>query len=467
MSGETDASSPAAPCSQKTARTPGLRIVAFNHHFEQDLDAIELALGLGDVLVSVPYQLLLRRARRSLDEKYFSELLDPPASSAEYQSYCAWLERHIRLLITLTKPNMVLLPSDTFFYVRPGIEEFRRNGIPCVVLQKETTITDAVLDHLAPEIGSNLPFISDQMLVCSERQRLFWVKAGADQEKIQVIGQPRFDVYKNLNEGEVLGAESLRNDKKKVLFLSFDSRAYIDADTGNSSGATWDSFKKELVTVLDAAGSSCEVTVKQHPQERADSVDLEGRFSVAPRDADTRDLIRRSDAVVGFQTTALFEAALAGKEVLYPAWGPQWVQHVDLLIPFHDMEPAVTWVKTPEELLERLNSETVRRGDRSEAARSVIAEHLGEIDGRSGERAVQLLRSWAGDSQLVGAWGALGPRGGLAARFAADVIRETARLSVVIAQVPLSLIRRTRLGSPGLSSLERFARGLKRALRSG
>jgi len=72
-----------------------------------------------------------------------------------------------------------------------------------------------------------------------------------------------------------------------------------------------------------ARSGSCEVIVKCHPQQNqeVESARLAREagalwrhgFSVAEIGADTRELIVAADAVVGFQTTALYEAVAARK----------------------------------------------------------------------------------------------------------------------------------------------------------
>ncbi len=39
------------------------------------------------------------------------------------------------------------------------------------------------------------PPLADRMTVCSERQREFWLRAGAEAATVTVTGQPRFDYY--------------------------------------------------------------------------------------------------------------------------------------------------------------------------------------------------------------------------------------------------------------------------------
>ena len=57
-----------------------------------------------------------------------------------------------------------------------------------------------------------------------------------------------------------------------------------------------------------------------------------------------------ADVVVGFQTTALFEAMLARKPVLYTAWDPESIRLGPELIPFADWDSAITVLRSPEDL---------------------------------------------------------------------------------------------------------------------
>ena len=54
-----------------------------------------------------------------------------------------------------------------------------RIGVPVVVVQKETTISEATMQTHSAEMRDAAPFIADHMTVCSERHRQFWVRAGA------------------------------------------------------------------------------------------------------------------------------------------------------------------------------------------------------------------------------------------------------------------------------------------------
>ena len=66
---------------------------------------------------------------------------------------------------------------------------------------------------------------------------------------------------------------------------------------------------------------------------------------VAPASADARRLILAADVVVGFQTTAMIEAAVAGKPVVYTGWDPEERRLADRLTPFDEIDPPITVVR--------------------------------------------------------------------------------------------------------------------------
>ncbi len=76
--------------------------------------------------------------------------------------------------------DVILLPSDTFFYVRSLPAAAHALGIPVVVMQKETTISMHTMEEHSQEMRVEAPFVADWMTVCSDRHREFWMRAGAD-----------------------------------------------------------------------------------------------------------------------------------------------------------------------------------------------------------------------------------------------------------------------------------------------
>lgn len=389
------------------------RVLALDHFFDQDLRALEAHPGLE--LRRFPYQRLRGRAVRLMGPQVARGLhpYNNPDIATARGRYAAWLAREVERLYLEHAFDVIVLPSDTFFYVRTLPAAAHRLGIPVVVVQKETTISQATMDTFSLEIGVEAPFVSDFMTVCSGRQGEFWRRAGAAAERIEVTGQPRFDVYSSASAPR--GAA-----RRRVLYLTYALDAYVPGAGRGKGLRTWESLRDATETALieQVRAGACELVVKCHPQQdrRAEAARLArlagadyGRaVTLADEDADTRELILGCDVVVGFQTTALYEAVAARRTVIYAAWGDEYERHRDGLIPF-DAAPSdcVRHATSPHSL-------TTMIDDSAPASDSHCItwseEALGPLDGQATERVARRLEA------VAGAWSATDRRHELDAR---------------------------------------------------
>ena len=290
------------------------------------------------------------------------------------------------------------------------------------------------------EVKAQAPFVSDYMTVCSERQKAFWVRAGARAERIEVTGQPRFDIYASRR-------VSVSSSRRRVLFLSYALDAYVPGAGRGKGLRTWEPLRDATErTLIDLArAGSCEVVVKCHPQQdrRAEAARLAGvagatwerGFTVADQDADTRTLIIAADVVVGFQTTALYEAAAARRRVVYAAWGEEYERHRDGLIPF-DAAPGscVRHADAPEVLRAMLTDELAP----ATGCAPWYEEALGLVDGNATDRVASRLTA------VAASWSATGERRALdrrRRRFAIGLLaRSLAREAFWTAAIPAASI---------------------------
>lgn len=369
-----------------------LRIVAFDHFYGQDLDALEASLGDGDSLVRIDYRRLHQIASRLFSSSAFVGLANAylPSEDPAWKSYVPIAESFAHRLLEAYQPNLFVVPTDSIFYLRPVISCFQSEGVVCVVVQKETTISPMVMEAHSREVGECTPFMSDWMTVCSDRHREFWILSGAQPERILVTGQPRFDTY--------AATRPSSSSKKQLLYLSFDDVAYLPADRGWSSTDTWREFRAEVEGVLAVASTlGYSVSAKRHPQQGDQGDWLGEEVTWWSPAADTRTLIANADVVVGFQTTGLFEAMAAQKCVVYPGWGEVFHRNSANLIPFHHYDGALLHATSPAHLLEILRSSETRMD--FELREEVVREHLGPVDGSASWRVVCLLRQWAKESE--------------------------------------------------------------------
>ncbi|NUR76295.1 MAG: hypothetical protein HOQ28_08445, partial [Thermoleophilia bacterium] len=277
-----------------------LRILALDHFSGQDREALIEAGGGRFAWRTVPYWRFRDRANEMFppDVRDGLEAWARPELERQRQAFSAWCRRELARLYVEWPYDVLLLPSDAFYYVRTFPENCHELGVPVFVAQKETTITEYSFAEHAPEVESYAPFVSDRMTVCSERHKQFWVAAGSDAALIEVTGQPRFDVYAH--------PPARAHGTRSVLFLSYEPDAYL-----HEGGVDWLDLRDETErSLIEATSDGWEVLVKLHPlQDRdAERASLEAKAGGNPRvrlaapDADTRELILSADAVVGFQT---------------------------------------------------------------------------------------------------------------------------------------------------------------------
>jgi len=408
-----------------------LRVLALDHFFDQDLRALEAHPRLS--VRRFPYQRLRGPALRLLGNDLATGLDTYNRADLEpaRRRYAAWLSDEVRRMYLEQAFDVIILPSDTFFYVRSLPSAAHAINIPVVVVQKETTVSVGTMQDHSADMRTAAPFISDFMTVCSERHMEFWLRAGATRNLIQVTGQPRFDIY---------SAQTSRppSARPRVVMLSYALDAYAPKSEREAGRSTWKQLRDETEAVLlDAARSGqCEVMVKCHPQQdqRAEAARLarvagptwRHGFSIAKIDADTRRLIVTSDAVVGFQTTALYEAVAARKSVIYAAWGREYERFRERLIPFEEAPDGCLHQASSATHLAALLQEL--RAASGPACIEWYEQALGHIDGHATERVATRLEL------VAAAWPAGAERHGLdlgRRRFAAKLLARSVAAEAV------------------------------------
>ncbi len=408
-----------------------LRVLALDHYFDQDLRALEANPRLN--VRRFPYQRLRRPALRMLggDVATGLDTYNRPDLEPARGRYATWLAREVRRLYLEQAFDVIVLPSDTFFYVRSLPEAAHALDIPVVVVQKETTVSAGTMQAHSALMRSAAPFISDFMTVCSARHREFWLRAGADEARIEVTGQPRFDIYAD-------ASDRRPSSRPRVLFLSYALDAYVPRAGSEARPSTWRQLRDETEAVLlnAARAGSCEVMVKCHPQQdvraeeerlaRAAGALWDKCFSVAKPDADTRRLIVTADMVVGFQSTALYEFVAARKTVIYAAWGEQYERFRQRLIPFESAPDGCLRIASSARDLAGFLEDPVPMRDAP--CSQWYEEALGHIDGHATERVASRLDA------VVAAWPAGDERVGIdrgRRRFAAGLLARSVAAEAV------------------------------------
>ena len=331
----------------------GPRILVINHHFDQDIEALTSSCaGAFQFLVveCMPFfneALLFFRTDADRDGVIpYGEI--SAETRREYRRVCWRLFAELQDVFPF---EIIVMPSDSFWWIREFLAVAAERGVTRVVLDKEGTISPYSFEVHAAQIRDKFPFMSDRLLVWSERQREFWMRTGVPGERISVVGQPRSDFFFSKDRWRSKEALGFEAGRRMVLFFTFDVDAYINlypADEVERESLTWVPLRNDVHEVLLAFARThptVDVVVKVHPQQS--DVEVVRRWFQDAGLANVRvmqgadvsnHLIVNADLIVGFQTTALTEALLTDKPVVYVGWGATEPKVRDQLIPFHQCE---------------------------------------------------------------------------------------------------------------------------------
>lgn len=384
-----------------------MNLLIVDHHFGQDIEALSRVATSHRIRV-LDANMFGRVAQRHFPPWVFMSILGEAYALPEFAEARA---RHLEDVRTLLRDiyatfrfDVLVLPSDSIPAFRPCAAVLHDMGLPLVVLQKETAISPFTMEEESRTIAATIPFSGDLMLTCSENNRQYWLNAGADSAKIVVTGQPRFDFYHYPANWKTLRDLGIRIDtaRSTVLFLSYDLGAYCPVGVLTS---TWQQLRGETESVLIdlARHASFNLLIKPHPQQQNLEADRQRLCDLAgdtwertvhllPPQTDFRHLVVNVRTVVGFQSTAMFEAMAAGKQVIYTWWTAATRQYVPALIPFHEMGEALHIVTSPEELKRCVLAGPSALGSEQMQRRAREAQHqLGPLDGKAGERSLAEL----------------------------------------------------------------------------
>jgi len=394
-----------------------MKLLGFDHHAAHDLEALARA-GSAHELRTVPKDPLIGLAQEIFPRDIW-DLSVAYYDRANAAMRSAWARRVGTLLDRVHEGypfEALILPSDTYFYVRSLVDWARDRGVATIVVQKETTVSPFVMATHAKAVQDAFPFACDVMTVCSERLKEFWVRAGTDPARIVVTGQPRFDLYRQPERWQSL--ESLgvppAGDVRTILFLAYHRQVrtlvgvgFGDARPDEASYVAddvyWDTLRRETEQVLVdlVATGRYRVVVKPHPQQAPEEMAalfpnvpaaLRERIVFLSGSHDARQLIVNADVVVGFQTTALYESIAAKKKTVCTFWSDEVEQFEDILIPFHQSAPgALTIARSPQQLRDAVEDTSEVTPEEEEARRRVWEEHLGPLDGGASRRVLDVV----------------------------------------------------------------------------
>jgi hypothetical protein len=246
----------------------------------------------------------------------------------------------------------LITPADTFYYLRPLIEELAARGVPTIVQDKEGTIApSAIMDDHARVLAERYPPIGDAYFFWNDTVREFWARVGLPPERARVLGQPRSDFFFHPARWPAKETLGLTAGKQLLVVFTYDSDVYLRV-TEPLPDRPWKPMRDALhsmVRDLARERPDLEIVVKAHPQQ-AELAEVIAEFAGSPPNLtvmtgakSASHLLVHADAIIGFQSTVMIEAMLTGKPVLYAGWGEHHAKHAPSLIPI-DRSGGVTLV---------------------------------------------------------------------------------------------------------------------------
>lgn len=372
-------------------------LLILNHFYDQDVNAVQRA-NVEYNIVAVQPQILFKGAKIFFGERVRGMLApyagEHAGSLREYRGEC---ERIFAALRDKFQIDLIVTPSDNYYWVREFISTAGRHGVKTVVLDKEGLISPHDFDAESLRIRNNAPFMSDHLFVWSERQREYWQKAGARPRDITVVGQARSDLFHGRAD---LAVDGLFDRPRPIIaFYTYDDEAYIPLDLVASEGLSWRDMKRDTQDCLAEMARKFpqyNFIFKAHPQQR-DLAALQEKYDTANLKvvggaSISNELIVRAELIVAFQTTAVLEAMSMNTRLIYAAWDPLVERLRGKILPF-DQAPGIVvpgshavFQQVCERFLSGDASDFQFSSDVEDRKHAMVSEYFHKPDGHVSER---------------------------------------------------------------------------------
>ncbi len=293
------------------------------------------------------------------------------------------------------QPDLLLLVNEYGIFERALLIAGKKKDIPTVAIQHGNISRYSngyifAKDEISQDGGIKSPFcpIPDKTLVFGEYYKDVLTQSSAYPSKsVSVTGSPGFDVLSTIKDmpGKrgVLREYGIDEDKKIILWTT---QCLVLSDEEN---------KKNLRTVRSALDKldDCVLIIKQHQREEekhtkmiVSCMDLpQKNIVLAPKTANTLDLIRACDVLVTKFSTTATEAIALDKSVMILNLSKEadLMGYVD--------EGAAVGVYQEQEFEGAIEKLLQHEKELAEKRSRYISRHLFKIDGKATERAAEVI----------------------------------------------------------------------------
>lgn len=382
-------------------------ILAINHFYDQDYEACQLSNeAFNFVVIDGPELFKSAKIFFSQDVQDIST----PYAHERKVSLDTWRlesESIFGLLKTRFHFDYLLLPSDTFFWIREFVDIAKINNIVTVILDKEGTISPYDFEYQSQKIKVYCPIIAEYVFVWSQRQKSFWERMNVSPERIFVVGQPRSDLF-YLKKTDLLDDIIEDGTLPLIVFFSYHDDAYINPNRNKRRDPplSWRKMKSETHDIILEMAEKYEgrynFIIKTHPQQ-LDLPELKQKYSrtnlkVVGGSSLSNKLIQKAKLIIAFQTTIIIEAMYLNRNVIYTYWD----EHIDEietdLLPFHKAAGIIV-TKSREGFHQRLEAfltepkDFVYGPEELKAKEAFVEDYIFQPDGKTCERFYNRLKT--------------------------------------------------------------------------
>jgi hypothetical protein len=382
----------------------GRTFLLFNHCYDLDIDAMCAADSPHTLWVLDPFslftdvQFFFTPEQRDLNCVYGEGAMRASIASIKH----AYLSELAQRLVDEIHIDALITPADTFYYLRPLIEELDRRRVPTIVQDKEGTIApSAIMDEHARVLAERYPPVGDEYFFWNDTVRDFWARVGLAPDRMRVLGQPRSDFFFHSDRWPAKSSLGLTDGKKLLVVFTYDADVYLRV-TEPLPDRPWKPMRDELHQVIRELAReqpNLEIVVKAHPQqaELAEvvaelTVDSLPNLKVMTGAKSASHLIVHADVIVGFQSTVMIEAMLTTKPVIYAGWGAVHAKHAPSLIPI-DRSNGVTLANDIADFTAKLRIALAGSGlptaDQMTARRAFTDRYFANANGETSARTLE------------------------------------------------------------------------------
>ena len=323
----------------------------------------------------------------------------------KFRNYCQSVNNFVRRYGNI---DLILMPKCNDDWTIDYIKVINNEDIKLIIDDREGAITPQRLKTV-PEKLRNLDLSFNLMTTHNSYHKSLFVKAGFPSSKIKINGATQSDYWLNPSHWKTLKEIDLKLSENllKILFFSFGKRTYMNFYYGEEK-RTWMPLIKDvndvLIEILNKFEGEIQIIYKISGKLKRDtSEDINRLRKEAKKHIDKNyllfldgskssfDLIRHSQAIIGFQTSGIIEAMNTNKPIFYSGWGDLYNDIGESLLPIENSN-CVTVSNSNTELYSNLcelinnyddiGNQTMKRESRTQLVKKFFSQSNGKVSER-------------------------------------------------------------------------------------